>query len=89
MNPGATVAIWLLLMLLLAVEFFVGGAASMAIGVAMAVIVTLTYMRLARTKGVSSAFAVAAVLWLLVLLGLGSMDPATRRDIAVPTLTER
>lgn len=88
MTLPATLSIWLLLMLLLAVEFFVRGAAALAIGGAMAVIVALTYMRLARQKDVSSAFALATVFWLMVLLGLGSMDSATRRDIPVSIHTE-
>jgi cytochrome c oxidase subunit 4 len=85
----ATIGVWLVLMLLLGIEFSVGGAAAMAIGGAMAVIVALTYMRLTRSKDVSSAFALAAVFWLMVLLGLGSMDSATRHDISVSAHTER
>ncbi len=83
-----TFGIWLLLMLLLGIEFFTRGAAATAIGATMALIVALTYMRLARTRGVSPAFALATVFWLLVLFGLGSMDPATRSDIGVSIHSE-
>lgn len=89
MSLPATISIWLLLMVLLAIEFFVRGWAAMATGAAMAAIVALTYMRLARTRDVSAAFALAAVFWLMVLLGLGIMDPATRKDIFVSMQTER
>lgn len=83
MNILATIGIWLVLMLLLGLEFLVRGGAALAVGGAMATFVALTYMRLAKTGGTASAFALAAVFWLMVMFGLGSMDPATRHDIAV------
>ena len=88
MTLPATIGIWLVLLLLLGVEFFVRGATAMLIGGVMAVIVALTYMRLARSKDVSAAFALATVFWLVVLLGLGSMDTLTRHDIAVSARTQ-
>ena len=89
MTLAATLAVWLVLMLFLGIEFFVRGAIAMVIGIVMAMTVALTYMRLARIKDVSPAFALATVFWLMVLFGLGSMDSATRRDIAVSVHTER
>jgi hypothetical protein len=50
--------------------------------------VALTYMRLAKTGGTASAFALAGVFWLMVMFGLGSMDPATRHDIAIARQTQ-
>ena len=75
------IGIWLLLILLLALEVAVGGTAAMASGAIMAVVVALTYMRLWQTNGVPRAFALAAVFWLTVLLGMGGMDAATRHDV--------
>jgi hypothetical protein len=83
MTLAATAGIWLVLMVLIGSELIVRGVTALVIGAAMAAIVALTYMRLARHRDVSSAFALATVFWLLVLLGLGSMDPATRHDIPV------
>jgi dolichol kinase len=84
MTLPATIGVWLALILLIGAEYVVRGVLALAIGAAMAAIVALTYMRLVRQRDVSAAFALAAVFWLLVLLGLGSLDPATRRDVSVP-----
>jgi cytochrome c oxidase subunit IV len=81
--------VWLLLMLLLAAE--VGAAALPGItsvvpfiGLVMAVIVALTFMRLGTSRGLMPVFAVAGVFWLCVMIGLGAMDPFTRHDVDVP-----
>lgn len=87
MSIPATIAVWLILMLLLGLQFLVRGVAAMAIGGAMATFVALTYMRLVKTGGTASAFAIAAAFWLMVMFGLGSMDPATRHDVAVARQT--
>lgn len=89
MSIPATIGIWLLLVLLLSIELVVRGVPAMAVGGAMAIIVALTYMRLARSRDVSAGFAIATVFWLIVLLGLGSMDAATRHDIGVSPLTQQ
>lgn len=54
-----------------------------AVGVAMVVVTAFTFMRLRAGGRLSAVFALAAVFWLCVMMGLGSMDPATRADIPV------
>jgi hypothetical protein len=88
MSVFGTIGIWLILVLLLGLEFLVRGGAALAIGGAMATFVALTYMRLAKTGGTASAFALAGVFWLMVMFGLGSMDPATRHDLAIARQTQ-
>lgn len=88
MKPAAVVAVWLLLLALLAVEFlfsWLPGARSVVpfIGIGMAVLVALTFMRLGSSRGLMPVFAVAGVFWLCVMLGLGSLDAFTRHDIPV------
>jgi cytochrome c oxidase subunit IV len=79
---------WLLLLLLGGAEFatsflplpralrplLIIPAALMVLGVA------IGFMEVRRGSALVRAFAVAAVLWLLILLGLGSVDPLTRTD---------
>lgn len=89
MSAPAVIVVWLVLLLLVLAEFLIRGLAAMALGGAAVVIVTLTFMRLARTRNVSQAFALATVFWLLVLMGIGSLDSATRHDIAVPFSSQR
>jgi cytochrome c oxidase subunit IV len=42
--------------------------------------VAVGFMEVRRGPALVRAFAVAAVLWLAILLGLGSVDPLTRSD---------
>jgi hypothetical protein len=79
---------WLLLLLLGGAEFAASflplarvwrplimiPAALMVLGVA------IGFMEVRRGSVLVRAFAVAAVLWLAILLGLGSVDPLTRSD---------
>jgi caa(3)-type oxidase subunit IV len=51
---------------------------------AMVAAVMLVFMRLRKASGLSQAFAVGGLLWLAILLGLGSMDPLTRTDTPTP-----
>jgi hypothetical protein len=51
--------------------------------IAMIVVVGFALMRLGSASVLAKAFVVAAVFWLLVLIGLGSMDPLTRTDYPV------
>lgn len=86
---------WLALAVLLALECgasflplgHAGGALLLVPGLAMAVIVAFAFMRLGRASGVAQAFALFGVFWVLVLLGLGSMDAMTRHDIPVRITT--
>jgi len=83
---------WLLLLLLGGAEFaacFLPLARSlrplvMIPGVLMAVVVAVSFMEVRRGPAIVRAFAVAAVFWLIVLLGLGSVDPLTRTNYYVP-----
>jgi len=79
--------VWLVLALLLVVELFATlthfAALSLPIGIIMACVIALCFMNLRRSSPLSRIFAVAGVFWLLVLLGLGTMDPLTRTDYPV------
>jgi cytochrome c oxidase subunit 4 len=84
--------IWLLLVVLGAVEV----AASylplprvlrplvMLPAVLMVATVAIGFMEVRRGNVLVRAFAVAGLFWLLVLLGLGSADPLTRKEYPVP-----
>jgi cytochrome c oxidase subunit IV len=79
---------WLGLLLLLGLEFIAAYLPAVReavpfIGIAMAVLVALTFMRLGGNRGLPSIFAVAGVFWLFVILGLGGLDSFTRHDLAV------
>jgi cytochrome c oxidase subunit 4 len=79
---------WVLLLGLLGIEFGVAmlsfapwlRALILLPAMAMAVIVGVVFMEVGRGPVVARGFAVAGLFWLLVLLGLGSMDPLTRTD---------
>ena len=75
--------IWTMLLAATALEFAVGPTFALVIGAASAVLIAFSFMRLAHTPGLPGAFALVAVFWLAILLGLGSLDPATRHDIGV------
>lgn len=49
----------------------------------MVVIVAISFMRLPAAGGLAAVFAAAAVFWLCVMMGLGSMDAATRTDLPI------
>ena len=44
----------------------------------MVALVSLVFMRVQRSVAAARGFALAALVWLLLLLGLGTMDPMTR-----------
>ncbi|HZK91780.1 MAG TPA: hypothetical protein VFC56_16690 [Stellaceae bacterium] len=84
---------WVLLMALLAIEF---GAAFTPLGrsarpfvlipaVLMVAVVGTLFMRVGRGVTIVRLFAAAGLLWLGILLGLGSLDPLTRTDYPVQT----
>ena len=56
----------------------------MLLGVFMILTVAVGFMEVKRGVVLVRAFAVAAMFWLLVLLGLGSVDALTRTDYHVP-----
>ena len=84
--------IWLLLLVLGGAEFAASflpiprGFRPLVIlpAALMVAIVALGFMEVKRGFVLVRAFAVAAMFWLLVLLGLGSADPLTRTDYRVP-----
>jgi hypothetical protein len=54
---------------------------------AMVAVVGLRFMRVQRSIAPARGFALAGLLWLLLLLGLGTMDPLTRAVYFVDTQT--
>jgi hypothetical protein len=58
---------------------------------AMVALVGLTFMRVQHSIAPARGFALAGLLWLLLLLGLGTMDPLTRAvyPVGAPTRASR
>jgi caa(3)-type oxidase subunit IV len=56
-------------------------------GVLMAIVVGISFMEVKKGPPIVRAFALAALFWLLILLGLGSADPLTRKSFPVPKAT--
>ena len=83
---------WIALVALLAAEVAASllhrGHLTAIIAGAMVAVVLVAAMRLPRGSHLSKLFALAGLVWLLILMGLGSMDPFTRTDVPVPRLTE-
>jgi hypothetical protein len=88
---------WLLLMVLLAIEF---GASFLPLdrstrplilipAVLMVWVVGTVFMEVGRGPDIVRLFAVAGLLWLSFQLGLGSLDPLTRIDYLVQTAHPR
>ena len=77
---------WILLMVLLAIQIGVSflplGQSSRPLvlipAVLMVAVVGTVFMEVGRGPEIIRLFAVAALLWLSILLGLGSLDPMTR-----------
>lgn len=94
MTGWGILLVWLLLLALLALEFALGAVpgaqfAPPIIGVTMALLVSMAFMRLASMRGAAAIFAMAGVFWLCVLMGMGSLDPATRRDVPTSMQTKQ
>jgi cytochrome c oxidase subunit 4 len=95
MNPRFRnlVLAWMILLVLLATEFstsFLSLARSarpmvLIPAVVMVAAVGIVFMQVTRGPTVVRLFAVAGLLWLSILLGLGSLDPMTRTDYLVQT----
>lgn len=83
---------WVGLLVLFVVELAAAllkfGVIAPAVGVAMVAVVALFFMRLRDAPALSRIFVVAGVFWLLVLLGLSSVDMFTRSDYPAPMPTE-
>jgi cytochrome c oxidase subunit 4 len=79
--PLATAGVLLVLWLAELLLAWLGlGIWAPLLGLVMAALVAAGFMRLGRAAPLSRVFAIAGLFWLLVLLGLGSMDPLTRTD---------
>ena len=86
------VLVWLLLLALGAVEVAASRLSLprglrpliMLPGILMVGVVAVGFMDVRRGPALVRAFAAAGVLWLLILLGLGSADPLTRTQYPVP-----
>lgn len=93
MNPRLRdlLLVWVLLVLLLAVELAasflpLGRSARPLILIPAALMVAVvgaTFMQVGRGPAIVRLFATAGMLWLTILLGLGSLDAMTRTDYHV------
>jgi cytochrome c oxidase subunit 4 len=85
------VVTFLLLLILLALEVWMslmplsssGRLLILIPAVAMVALVAFGFMEIATAPPAAHLFAAAGLLWLAILLGLGSVDPLTRTDYAV------
>lgn len=85
---------WVVLLLLLGVEFglsFIHMPPSMrpvilVVVAPMAGIIAIFFMHVGRGPTVVRGFAVMAVFWIILLIGLGSMDPLTRLQFFASTM---
>ena len=93
MRAASALLVWFALLLGVAAEFLAArlGYPGVApfIGIALAVLVALTFMQLGSSTGLVPVFALVGVFWLCVLLGLGGLDAATRTDIVVVQRTQQ
>ena len=82
---------WLGLMLLLAAEIFGAvthrGWLAWAAAPVMIALVATVFMHVTKASAIARIFALAGVFWMVVLLGLGSVDFFARRDYPAPQLT--
>jgi cytochrome c oxidase subunit IV len=77
---------WVLLLILLGIEYGISrlplgpsmGPVVLVPAVLMAGLAGLLFMEVRRGPQIVRLFAVASLLWLTILLGLGSLDPLTR-----------
>jgi cytochrome c oxidase subunit 4 len=83
-STGRVILLWLVLLVLLGLEFVAGARLAIVLAGLMAALVALGFMRLSRSPGLPRAFALAGLFWLLVLFGLTGADVATRHDLALP-----
>ncbi len=93
MRPATVTLTWLGLLGLMGAELLLSRFAATRevvpfVGIAMAVLVALTFMRLGSSRGLVPVFALAGVFWLCVMLGLGALDSFTRHDVPVGAHTQ-
>ncbi len=93
MSPLATIVTWLGLVVLVGVELLLASFSATRgivpfVGIGMALLVALTFMRLGSSRGLVPVFALAGAFWLCVMLGLGSLDSFTRHDMPVSARTQ-
>ncbi len=92
---GPVAAVWLALLALFGLELggsfahigHVYGGFLIVPGGLMVLLIGTFFMHLGQAGRLSRFVAMAALFWLLVLLGLGSLDPMTRTNFTV-TYTE-
>ena|SRR5205085_2149228 len=92
MTPRRLLVAWAALLGLLGIELaasFLPLAHSARVlllvpAVLMAAVVAAVFMEIGRGSALVRLFAAAGLLWLLILLALGSLDPLTRIDYQVP-----
>ena len=92
MSTAGAVAVWAGLLGLLGLEVLLSrvpslGLAPPAVGLLMAGLVAAFFMDGRRVRGAAAIFAAAGLFWLLVMFGMGWLDPGTRHDIPVPVRT--
>ncbi|MBV9655013.1 MAG: hypothetical protein JOZ42_10665 [Acetobacteraceae bacterium] len=81
------VLVWIGLLLLLAVQATLGrvlgwGNVALVAGPVMAALVAVFFMEVGRGPGAVRVFAAWGLFWLMVLIGLGILDPVTRRTVS-------
>ncbi|MEO9191774.1 MAG: hypothetical protein ABI224_17480 [Acetobacteraceae bacterium] len=84
--------VWVFLMAVAGAEFVVSGVRMemanrpvlLCFAAVMVATIAFAFMHLGRAPTVAKGFAVAAVFWLIVLFGMGSMDALTRDWYPVP-----
>jgi cytochrome c oxidase subunit IV len=80
------VATWVLLLILLGIQYGISrlplgpnlGPVVLVPAVLMVGLAGMIFMEVRKGPGIVRLFAVASLLWLTILLGLGSLDPLTR-----------
>lgn len=83
---------WVALLVLLVIQIVLSRVlhfwnAAPFFGLLMAGVVAYTFMDLRRSNNLTRVFAIAGVLWMAAMLGLGVLDPATREQPGVQART--
>jgi hypothetical protein len=82
-----TLICWIALVLLLVVELIAAHAGGMVVvgvlAAIMVLVVAIGFMQIRQAPPLARIFAIGGVVWLVILLALGSMDSFTRTDYPV------